>query len=57
VYTSKDFYELETLSPLYCMKPEATYTHKEEWWAGFEKVDVGTIAATSAFAAGKFSRK
>jgi hypothetical protein len=57
VYTSKDFYELETLSPLYCMKPGVTYTHKEEWWAGFEKVDVSTIAAASGFVAGKFSRK
>jgi hypothetical protein len=56
VYTSKDFYELETLSPLYCMKPGVTYTHREEWWAGFEKVDVSTIAAASRFTAGKFSR-
>jgi hypothetical protein len=57
VYTSKDFYELETLSPLYCMKPGAAYTHKEEWWAGFEKVDVSTIAAANEFVAGKFFRK
>jgi hypothetical protein len=39
------------------MKPGAAYTHKEEWWAGFEKVNVSTIAAASEFVAGKFSRK
>jgi hypothetical protein len=56
VYTCRNFYELETLSPLYCMRPGVAYTHREEWWAGFEKVDVSTIAAAGRFVAGKFAR-
>jgi hypothetical protein len=43
VYTSKEFYEIETLSPLFMMKPGSTYTHSEVWWAGFDAVDVGSI--------------
>jgi len=43
VYTSKDFYEIETLSPLYMMKPGSTYMHSELWWAGFDAVDMSSI--------------
>ena len=56
VYTSKDFYELETLSPLYVLKPGVIYTHSEEWWAGFDKVDVSTIAAAKRFVAEKLKK-
>ena len=45
VYTSKDFYEIETLSPLFMMKPGLTYTHSETWWAGFDTVDVQSIGS------------
>lgn len=49
VYTSEDFYELETLSPLYTIKPGMTFTHKEEWWAGTQKVELGSIYDASKF--------
>ncbi len=55
VYTSNDFYELETLSPLYTIKPGMTFTHKEEWWAGTQKVDLGSIYNASKFVARIFT--
>ena len=39
-YTSKDFYELETLSPTFTMKPGKTYYHSEFWWA--DSIDIPT---------------
>jgi hypothetical protein len=50
IYTSADFYELETLSPVYLMKPGTPYVHREEWWAGFEDVPVAGITGTKSFA-------
>jgi len=47
VYTSKDFYEIESLSPIFTMKPGLTYSHTEKWWAGFEKIDFNTISETN----------
>jgi hypothetical protein len=43
IYTSKDFYEIETLSPVYTLKPFLTSTHVEHWWAGFDKIETGSI--------------
>jgi len=43
IYTSSIFYEIETLSPLYCLKPGVPYSHREEWWAGYDKIDTATI--------------
>jgi hypothetical protein len=50
IYTSADFYELETLSPVYLMKPGTRYVHREEWWAGFDDVPVDSINETKSFA-------
>jgi hypothetical protein len=55
VYTSKDFYEIETLSPLYALKPGIAYSHREDWWAGHEKVDTRSISSVQAFLAETFS--
>jgi len=49
IYTSKDFYELETLSPVFTMKPGVSYTHKEDWWAGFDKISFNSINKTHSF--------
>ena len=46
VYTCSDFYEMETLSPIYTIKPGLTFTHREKWWAGTEKVDLNSIRKT-----------
>lgn len=54
VYTSKDFYELESLSPLFTLRPGVTFTHEEEWWAGYEKIDTKSIAAVKSFMNGIF---
>jgi hypothetical protein len=50
VYTSREFYEIETLSPLFCLKPGIPYSHREEWWAGHETIDTGSIASVHSFA-------
>ena len=42
-YTSKDFYELETLSPIFTMKPQRIYSHTELWWAGSKEISTRTI--------------
>ncbi len=49
IYTSSPFYEVETLSPLYCLKPGVSYTHREEWWAGYDKIDTNTIHSVKSF--------
>jgi hypothetical protein len=43
IYTSKEFYEIETLSPLYTIKPGFSFTHREEWWAGYREFDLSSI--------------
>jgi hypothetical protein len=48
IYTSSIFYEIETLSPLYCLKPGVSYSHVERWWAGFESIDTSTIQAAKS---------
>lgn len=55
VYTSKDFYEIETLSPLYCLKPGVAYSHSEDWWAGYERIETGSIRSVGSFIEGTFS--
>jgi len=49
VYTCEKFYEIETLSPLFVMKPDETCSHSEKWWAGFEKIDTNTVQSVNAF--------
>jgi hypothetical protein len=49
VYTSKDFYEIESLSPLYSLKPGIAYSHREQWWAGYDEVDTASIDSVKAF--------
>jgi hypothetical protein len=49
IYTSADFYEIETLSPVYLMKPGEEYFHREEWWAGYEEPPLDSITDTKAF--------
>ena len=49
IYTSSQFYEIETLSPLYCLKPGVSYSHREEWWAGYEKINTQTIQSVKSF--------
>jgi hypothetical protein len=49
IYTSSAFYEIESLSPLYCLKPGIVYTHTEDWWAGFEPVDTDSINGVKSF--------
>lgn len=49
VYTCDKFYEIESLSPLYCMKPGRTYSHSEHWWAGSDQIDTSTAATVSDF--------
>ena len=48
IYTSDIFYEVETLSPLYCLKPGISYSHREQWWAGFDKIDASTIQSVKS---------
>ena len=43
IYTCKDFYELESLSPIFAMKPKRTYYHTEVWWAGTKDIPTNTI--------------
>ncbi|MFW6181467.1 MAG: hypothetical protein ACOC8N_06930, partial [Spirochaetota bacterium] len=45
VYTSSSFYELETLSPLYELRPGTELAHTEEWWTGGGELEVGSISA------------
>jgi hypothetical protein len=49
IYTSSIFYEIESLSPLYCLKPGIAYTHREDWWAGFESIDTDSIKGVKSF--------
>ncbi len=44
-YTSREFYEVETLSPLFTLKPLKEYIHTELWWAGTEKIDLSSISS------------
>ncbi len=46
VYTCKDFYELETLSPVYTLKPGGEYMHTELWWVGEEDIPTETIESS-----------
>lgn len=41
-YISREFYEIETLSPLFTLKPLVEYSHTEFWWAGTEKINLET---------------
>jgi len=55
VYTSKEFHELETLSPLYTIKPGITFTHTEHWWAGFDYIEVSSIEKAYSVISTQFS--
>ena len=49
VYTCERLYEIETLSPLFCMKPKRSYSHTERWWAGYDKIDTVTAEGVYDF--------
>jgi hypothetical protein len=49
VYTCDKFYEIETLSPVFDMKPGRSYSHSEQWWAGFDRIDTNTAESVHEF--------
>jgi hypothetical protein len=49
IYISKNFYEIETLSPLFTTKPGISYSHAEQWWAGFDTIDKSSIKSVDNF--------
>ena len=49
VYTCKRFYEIETLSPLFVLGPDASRSHYERWWAGKNKINTKTVDGAYGF--------
>jgi hypothetical protein len=49
IYTCERFYEIESLSPLFVMRPETSYSHTERWWAGRTPIDTSTVQGVYEF--------